>query len=282
MRRFYVVAILTAMILGCKREADRPPEAPQASQSGSEQVYLGEPLEHWTQLAERATTDEECAAALDALALAIKDSDITAVVTAADTIETIGAKGAQAAGALASRLDDPQPWVRMACMHALEAIGAPAVPTLLEVLQTESGGASVHSLIVLGGIGPPAKAAVPELRKSLQDGPEAQRSWIEEALAQIEGRGTGDGATDGAAAGNKVFLPPAPAMISDGQGWPQFLGPHRDNLCRETGLRTNWDEEPPTLLWQIDGLGTAYSSVAVTGGRILTMGDREHDNGKKA
>ena len=282
MRRFYVVAILTAMIVGCKREADRPPEAPEASQSESERVYLGEPLEYWTQLAERAQADEELTATLDALILVVKDSDITAVVTAADTIETIGGKGAQAAPALASRLDDPQPWVRMACMHALAAIGEPAVPSLLEVVRTGPGGAPVRATNVLGAIGPLAKAAVPTLRKALDEGPEGRRSWIEAALAKIEGADAGAGAAGGAVADDAVLLPPAPAMVTDGHDWPQFLGPNRDNICRETGLRTDWGQNPPTLLWQIEGLGTAYSSVAVTGGRILTMGDRDGSDGEKA
>jgi len=280
MRQCCIVVILVATLVGCKRETDSPPEQSEASPSESQQVYLGQPLEHWTRQAERATTDEERAAALDALALAIKDSDVTAVVTAADAVETIGALGAPAAAALASRLDDPQPWVRMACMHALQAIGEPAVPTLLEVFQTETGGAAVRSVIVLGGMGPEAKTAAPQLRKSLEDVPEGWRSWIEEALAKIEGGETG--AEGQEFAGSEVVLPPAPAMATESLDWPQFLGAHRDNLCRETGLRTNWVEEPPTLLWRIDGLGIAYSSVAVTGGRILTMGDREQDNGKKA
>lgn len=279
MKRFYVVAILTTMILGCKGEVDHPPEA---SQPESKEVYLGQPLEHWTQLAKRAQTDEELTAALDALILAIQDSDLKAVVAAADTIETIGAKGAPAAPALASRLDDPQPWVRMACMHALATIGEPAVSSLLEVIRTQSGGGAIRSIIVLGDIGPAAKAAVPPLRRALAEGPEAQRSWIEATLAKIEGTDAAGGAVDTGGAGATVVLPPAPPMAADSQDWPQFLGPHRDNLCRETGLRTDWEQNPPTLLWTIEGLGMAYSSVAVTDGRILTMGDREGAGGEKA
>ena len=276
MRRFYVVAILAAMILGCKQEEDHPPEAP-ASQS--EQMFLGEPLKHWTQLAEEAQTDEELGGALDALVLAIKDANIMAVVTAADTIEAIGAKGAPAAAALASRLDDPQPWVRMACMHALQAIGEPAVPVLLETFRTDAGGAAVRSVVVLGGIGPAAKAAVSELRRDLQEGPQARRSWVEEALAKIEGTDTDASVTNGAVADNNVALPLAAPIAAKNHDWPQFLGPHRDNLCRETELRTDWDQNPPTLFWKLEGLGAAYSSVAITGGRILTMGDRQDTHG---
>ncbi len=57
--------------------------------------------------------------------------------------------------------------------------------------------------------------------------------------------------------------------------WPQFHGPRRDNLCRETGLLKAWPEDGPKLLWKLEGLGKGYSSVAITDGKILTMGDRE-------
>ncbi|MFZ5832287.1 MAG: PQQ-binding-like beta-propeller repeat protein, partial [Planctomycetota bacterium] len=61
------------------------------------------------------------------------------------------------------------------------------------------------------------------------------------------------------------------AMVGD---WPQFHGPLRDNICRETGLLQSWPEGGPRLLWQIEGLGTGYSMVSVGGGRLFTMGDR--------
>ena len=282
MRRFCVVMVIAVALVGCKRQTDQTPEPAEAPQAESGPLYQGQPVAHWAGLAQDAETDTELTEAVDALILAVKDSDLTAVVAAADAIETIGPKGAKAAPALASRLDDPQPWVRMACMHALTAIGEPAVPTLLEVVRTGPGGAQVRSINVLGAIGPPAQAAVPVLRQRLAEGPEALQSWIEAALAKIEGTETEIGTSGGAIASGAVVLPPAPPMVADDRGWPQFLGPHYDNLCRETGLRTDWEQNPPTLLWKIEGLGTAYSSVAVTGGRILTMGDRIGSDGQKA
>lgn len=279
MKRMGVIAVLTVMLLGCERETDSLPDASQSTEAESQHVYLGQPLKHWTQLAEQAETEEQLDSALDALILAIKDSDVTAIVTAADAIETVGDKGAEAAPALASRLDDPQPWVRTACMHALEAIGEPAVPTLLETFRTGPGGAQVRSVIVLGGIGPAAQAAVPVLRKDLEEGPEARRGWVEDALAKIEGTDAIAEAGDGAQLTAQIVLPPAPEAADDDRGWPQFLGPHRDNICRETGLRTDWDQHPPTLLWQIEGLGKGYSSAAIADGRIFTMGDRQNADG---
>jgi outer membrane protein assembly factor BamB len=56
--------------------------------------------------------------------------------------------------------------------------------------------------------------------------------------------------------------------------WPQFLGPDRNNISTEKGLLKSWPAEGPKLLWEAKGLGAGYSSVAVAGGKVLTMGDQ--------
>lgn len=56
--------------------------------------------------------------------------------------------------------------------------------------------------------------------------------------------------------------------------WPQWRGPNRDGLSKETGLLATWGASGPPLAWKVGGLGVGFSSVAVTGGRIYTMGDR--------
>ncbi|MGB2863398.1 MAG: PQQ-binding-like beta-propeller repeat protein [Sedimentisphaerales bacterium] len=282
MKRLYVALILAAVILGCKRQVDQPPEAAEALPPESEQMYLGKPLEHWTQLAEQGQTDEELSTTVDALILVLEGSDVTVIVAAADAIETIGPNGAKAAPALASKLDDPQPWIRMACMHALETIGEPAVPALLEAFRTGPGGAPVRAVIVLGEIGPTANAAVPELRKALQEGPENMRNWVEEALAKIEDRDTIAVTADGPNQGDEFVLPAEPPLAAERRDWPQFHGPNRDNVCRETRLRTDWTKTPPALLWKIEGLGMGFSSVAVTAGKVFTIGDRKGTDGKNS
>jgi outer membrane protein assembly factor BamB len=55
--------------------------------------------------------------------------------------------------------------------------------------------------------------------------------------------------------------------------WPQWRGPSRDARSGETGLLQSWPEGGPSLLWKADGFGAGYSSLAVTGGRLFTMGD---------
>ena len=56
-------------------------------------------------------------------------------------------------------------------------------------------------------------------------------------------------------------------------GWPQWRGPNRDGVSSETGLLQSWKAGGPPVAWRTTGLGTGYSSVAVAGGRIFTMGD---------
>lgn len=55
--------------------------------------------------------------------------------------------------------------------------------------------------------------------------------------------------------------------------WPQWRGPQRDGISRETGLLKEWPAEGPKLVWTGTGLGTGYSGVSVANDRIYTMGD---------
>ena len=56
--------------------------------------------------------------------------------------------------------------------------------------------------------------------------------------------------------------------------WPQWRGQNRDGKSSETGLLQSWPEGGPPLAWRSDGLGGGFSSVAVAGGRIYTLGDQ--------
>jgi outer membrane protein assembly factor BamB len=55
--------------------------------------------------------------------------------------------------------------------------------------------------------------------------------------------------------------------------WPQFHGPQRDNISRETGLLKSWPEAGPTMLWEYADCGIGYSGFAIVNGRIYTAGD---------
>ena len=69
------------------------------------------------------------------------------------------------------------------------------------------------------------------------------------------------------------------AQAAAGSGnWPQWRGPNRDGISRETGLLKQWPTEGPPLVWKATGAGRGYSSLAVADNRIYTMGlrgDRE-------
>lgn len=52
--------------------------------------------------------------------------------------------------------------------------------------------------------------------------------------------------------------------------WPQFRGPNRDGISRETGLLRSWPAGGPEVLWKIP-LGEGYSHLAVSKGRLFTL-----------
>jgi outer membrane protein assembly factor BamB len=57
--------------------------------------------------------------------------------------------------------------------------------------------------------------------------------------------------------------------------WPQFRGPNRDGISKETGLLKEWPKDGPPLAWKAKGIGGGYSLVSVANGRIYTMGDNK-------
>ena len=73
--------------------------------------------------------------------------------------------------------------------------------------------------------------------------------------------------------GLALLLSAAPrAQIGD--DWPQWRGPRRDGVSRETGLLTAWPRGGPAQVWSADGLGAGYGAVAVRDGRIFVQGMR--------
>jgi len=68
-------------------------------------------------------------------------------------------------------------------------------------------------------------------------------------------------------------------LAQTGGNWPQWRGPNRDGVSKETGLLKQWPATGPTLVWKATGAGRGYSSFAVSNGRLFTMGlrgDREY------
>ena len=78
-----------------------------------------------------------------------------------------------------------------------------------------------------------------------------------------------------------VFLATAillPVTISAvAADWPQWQGPERNGISRETGLLKEWPKDGPPLLWTAKKLGGVFSSPSVAGGRIFGMSYRGDD-----
>jgi outer membrane protein assembly factor BamB len=61
---------------------------------------------------------------------------------------------------------------------------------------------------------------------------------------------------------------------SPGGDWPQWRGPDRTALSKETGLLQQWPSSGPPQLWSAANLGSGYGSLAVSGDRIFVQGTR--------
>ena len=68
-----------------------------------------------------------------------------------------------------------------------------------------------------------------------------------------------------------------------GDDWPQWLGPERDGVWRESGIIDKFPEGGPTVRWRTP-IGGGYAGPAVAGGRVyvndrvLAKGTRNPDN----
>ena len=61
------------------------------------------------------------------------------------------------------------------------------------------------------------------------------------------------------------------AMSTD-HDWPQWQGPDRTGLSKETGLLQQWPASGPAVVWSASGLGAGYGSLAIKGDRIFVQG----------
>jgi len=57
------------------------------------------------------------------------------------------------------------------------------------------------------------------------------------------------------------------ASAARGDDWPQFRGPSRDNISKETGLLREWPADGPKVLWTTEAC-QGYSSPAIHSGRV--------------
>ncbi len=57
--------------------------------------------------------------------------------------------------------------------------------------------------------------------------------------------------------------------------WPQWRGPQRTGVSKETGLLKEWPKGGPKLLWERKDIGDGYSTPAVVGDRLYLLSNRE-------
>ncbi|QDU26323.1 Outer membrane protein assembly factor BamB precursor [Anatilimnocola aggregata] len=55
--------------------------------------------------------------------------------------------------------------------------------------------------------------------------------------------------------------------------WPTFRGSGRTAVSPEKSLLQEWPSAGPALAWEASGAGRGYSSLAIAGGKIYTLGD---------
>ena len=75
-----------------------------------------------------------------------------------------------------------------------------------------------------------------------------------------------------------VFVTTSANMAASTSDWPQWRGPARDGLSRESGLLKEWPAGGPKLLWQVNDIGDGYSTPAVVGTRIYLMSNIGMEN----
>src|SRR5258706_13089912 len=54
--------------------------------------------------------------------------------------------------------------------------------------------------------------------------------------------------------------------------WPQWRGPDRDGISKETRWLTDWPASGPKKLWEAS-VGIGYSSCSASKGRLYTIGN---------
>lgn len=62
------------------------------------------------------------------------------------------------------------------------------------------------------------------------------------------------------------------------QDWPQWRGPNRDGISKETGLNLDWSAKKPTLKWTFRQAGAGYSSPTIVGNTLYCQGAADGDD----
>jgi outer membrane protein assembly factor BamB len=66
----------------------------------------------------------------------------------------------------------------------------------------------------------------------------------------------------------------AVSAVAQDADWSQWRGPARDGRAAKQSLLQSWPENGPKLAWSYKAAGLGYSAVAVSNGKLYTMGQR--------
>src|SRR5919201_3504190 len=80
----------------------------------------------------------------------------------------------------------------------------------------------------------------------------------------------------------RALLPPALAALApaaSADDWPQWMGPNRDGVWKETGILDKFPPGGPKKLWSVP-VSYGYAGPAVAGGKVYVT-DWVLDPGKK-
>lgn len=59
--------------------------------------------------------------------------------------------------------------------------------------------------------------------------------------------------------------------------WPQWRGPDRTAVSKETGLLKSWPKGGPKRVWLFENAGSGYSGPAIVNGKLFTLGTRDNN-----
>ncbi|MCE9561362.1 MAG: PQQ-binding-like beta-propeller repeat protein [Planctomycetes bacterium] len=68
------------------------------------------------------------------------------------------------------------------------------------------------------------------------------------------------------------------ALTLTASDWPQWRGPDRTGISKETGLLKTWPKDGPPVVWTVKGCGNGFSSIAVADGVIYGTGAKGGKN----
>lgn len=67
-------------------------------------------------------------------------------------------------------------------------------------------------------------------------------------------------------------------MAATEPDWPQWRGPDRNGISKETGLLKSWPATGPKKLWSVKDLGDGYGTVSIKGDRIYLQAGKGSDS----